>query len=173
MKIIKEFKSTNKQDKYKFVRYKFQKKYNSNHCYIKVISTKNITLMILMLFILIISSFVILRNKYKKLNIKDDKIKEQIFLDKYETNIYEQIKEKLLNNRCSQMWANQREFLNGVIRKFKHKKIVEIGVAEGGGTSIILNAIQDIENSHLYSIDLSDSPNIGKCAKNLFPQFFK
>ena len=94
-------------------------------------------------------------------------------MDKYETNIYEQIKEKLLNNRCSQMWANQREFLNGVIRKFKHKKIVEIGVAEGGGTSIILNAIQDIENSHLYSIDLSDSPNIGKCAKNLFPQFFK
>ena len=92
-------------------------------------------------------------------------------MDKYETNIYEQIREKLLNNRCSQMWANQREFLNGVIRKFKPKKIVEIGVAEGGGTSIILNAIQDIENSHLYSIDLSDSPNIGKCVTNLFPQF--
>ena len=27
------------------------------------------------------------------------------------------------------MWENQREFLNGVIRKFKPKKIVEIAVA--------------------------------------------
>ena len=69
------------------------------------------------------------------------------------------------------MFANQREFLNGVIRKFKPKKIVEIGVYNGGSSCIILNAIQDIENAHLYSIDLSDSPDIGKCVRNLFPQF--
>ena len=171
MEIIKDFKSTNKKGEYKFVRCKLQKKYNCNHCYINEILKTNIKIIILILFIFIIISFEILRNIYKKLNIKDDKIKEHICLDKYETNIYEEIREKLLNNQCSQMWANQREFLNGVIRYFKPKKIVEIGVAEGGGTSIILNAIQDIENSHLYSIDLSDSPNIGKCAKNLFPQF--
>jgi hypothetical protein len=61
--------------------------------------------------------------------------------------------------------------LNGVIRKFKPKKIVEIGVAEGGGSSIILNAIQDIKNAHLFSIDLSNNDNIGKCVKNLFPEF--
>ena len=35
---------------------------------------------------------------------------------------------------------------------------------------MILNAIQDIEDAHLYSIDLSDSPDIGKCVRNLFPQ---
>ena len=69
------------------------------------------------------------------------------------------------------MWANQREFLNGVIRKFRPKKIVEIGVNNGGGSCIILNAIQDIENAHLYSIDLSDGSHIGRCVKKLFPQF--
>ena len=33
------------------------------------------------------------------------------------------------------------------------KKILEFGVASGGSSAIILNAIQNIENSHLYSID--------------------
>ena len=54
------------------------------------------------------------------------------------------------------MWDNQREFLNGVIRKFRPKKIVEIGSSRGGSSIIMLNAIQDIKNSHLYSIDLND-----------------
>ena len=67
------------------------------------------------------------------------------------------------------MWSNQREFLNGVVRRFRPKKIVEIGVAEGCASSIILNAIQDLGDSHLYSIDLSDRNTIGICAKSLFP----
>ena len=66
------------------------------------------------------------------------------------------------------MWDNQREFLNGVVRRFRPKKIVEIGVAEGCGSSIILNAIQDLD-SHLYSIDLNGGKYIGKCVNNLFP----
>ena len=69
------------------------------------------------------------------------------------------------------MWSNQKEFLNGVVRKFRPKKIVEIGVKYGGASCIILNAIQDIENAHLYSIDLSNDSQIGKCVMNLFPQF--
>ena len=44
-------------------------------------------------------------------------------------------------------------FINGMIRKYKPKKILEVGVASGDSTAIILNAIQNIENSHLYSID--------------------
>jgi hypothetical protein len=67
------------------------------------------------------------------------------------------------------MWGNQREFVNGVVRRFRPKKIVEIGVAEGCASSIILNAIQDLNDSHLYSIDLSDRNTIGICAKRLFP----
>ena len=46
------------------------------------------------------------------------------------------------------------KFINGMIRKFKPKKILEVSVAGGGSSAIILNAIQNIENSHLYSIDL-------------------
>ncbi len=45
------------------------------------------------------------------------------------------------------------KFINGMIRKYKPKKILEVGVASGGSSAIILNAIQNIENSHLYSID--------------------
>ena len=69
------------------------------------------------------------------------------------------------------MWDNQREFLNGVVRRFRPKKIVEIGVSKGCSSSIILNAIQDLDDSHLYSIDLSDRNIIGKCVKSLFPNF--
>ena len=49
------------------------------------------------------------------------------------------------------MGGNQREFINGIIRKFKPKKIVEIGVYYGGSSAVILNAIKDIEGAHLYS----------------------
>jgi len=68
------------------------------------------------------------------------------------------------------MWGNQREFLNGVVRKFRPKKIIELGVAEGGSSLIILNAITDIKNSHLYSIDLSTHYLIGSCVKTLAPK---
>ena len=71
------------------------------------------------------------------------------------------------------MWGNQREFLNGIVRKFQPKKILEIGVAEGGSSIIILNAIQNIKNSHLYSIDISDDEKIGFCVKNIFPELLK
>lgn len=53
----------------------------------------------------------------------------------------------------SEMAKNERYFLNGIIRSLKPKKILEVGVANGGGTAIILNAIKDIEGAKLYSID--------------------
>jgi len=48
-------------------------------------------------------------------------------------------------------------FLSGVIQKFKPKKIVEIGVAAGGTSVIILNALKN--NSYkikMWSIDLNE-----------------
>ena len=71
----------------------------------------------------------------------------------YENNILEEILDKI---NSSEMTNLERKFLNGVIRQVKPKKILEIGVAAGGGSSIILNAIKDIENSVLYSIDYSE-----------------
>ena len=101
------------------------------------------------------------------------KIKENeaavLYLDKYETNIYNNIKNKIIGFPCEDMWDNQREFLNGIVRKFKPKKILEIGVSKGCSSSIVLNAIQDFNNSHLYSIDLSDNNIIGSCVTSLFP----
>ena len=52
------------------------------------------------------------------------KKKFQIHFDKFEVYKYNEIKQSLVN--CSQMWANQKEFLNGIIRKFKPEKIVEL-----------------------------------------------
>ena len=71
------------------------------------------------------------------------------------------------------MWANQKEFLNGVVRKFKPKKILELGVANGGSSIVLLNAIDDFENSKLYSIELDEGNYIGDCVKKYFPQFMK
>ena len=120
---------------------------------------------LLVIFNLIVFVFFSLKNSSNDFK----KTKKKIYLDKYEVNIYEKIKEKILSRNCSRMWANQREFLNGVVRKFKPKKIIELGIAEGGSSSIILNAINDIKNSHLYSIDLSSHYLIGSCVNKLVP----
>ncbi|MBQ3654517.1 MAG: class I SAM-dependent methyltransferase [Synergistaceae bacterium] len=75
------------------------------------------------------------------------------------------------------MSKNERYFLNGIIRAMKPKKILEVGVANGGGTSIILNAISDIEGANLYSVDYTeksyrypDKPS-GFLVEEKFPQF--
>lgn len=98
---------------------------------------------------------------------------EKIYFDKYEVYKFNEIKEKLEKSNCSQMWANQKEFLNGIIRKYKPKKILEIGVANGGSSIIILNAINDFRGSKLFSIDLNSGKHIGKCVEDYFPQFTK
>ena len=53
----------------------------------------------------------------------------------------------------SEMGRKHRYFMNGMIRYFKPKKILEVGVSSGGGTALILNAISDIEGAELYSVD--------------------
>ena len=133
----------------------------------------------LKLFFIIISIILILikifKYKSKYGNIQKFKFnsKMNIYFDKYEENIYNNIKSELSNSQCSRMWGNQLSFINGVIRKFRPKKILELGVAEGGSSIIILNAIRNIKNSHLYSIDLSSNEMIGYCVKNVFPQLSK
>ena len=50
----------------------------------------------------------------------------------------------------------EQKFINGIIRKIKPQKILEVGVSAGGSTSIILNAIKDIDGAKLYSIEVLD-----------------
>lgn len=127
-------------------------------------------------FELLLIIFLSLNIKFLYFKEEDYKIYEDSFyLDKYETHIYNNIKEKLLNSNCSYMWDNQREFLNGAIRKFRPKKVLEIGPWTGGSSIIILNALKDITDSKLYSIDLYDKDFIGSCVplhfKELAPKW--
>ena len=135
-----------------------------NNCFYSFIKVVYILLSIF----IIVTLFKNMNQKYQKKENINENIEENFLdLDKYDINIFNNINNKDLN-RCSRMWENQKEFLNGVIRKFKPKKLLELGVAEGGSSIIILNAIKDIEDSHLYSIDLIKDNMIGYCVKNIF-----
>jgi predicted O-methyltransferase YrrM len=68
-------------------------------------------------------------------------------------NILKLIENEIKNT--AQLIPEQQKFLHGLIRTIKPKKIVEIGVARGGSSVLILNAIKDIKGAKLYSIDKS------------------
>ena len=79
--------------------------------------------------------------------------------EEYDNHILNEINNTLdietYGNKISEMTYLERKFLNGIIRQYKPNKILEVGVAAGGGSSIILNAIKDMDNTKLYSIDYS------------------
>ena len=55
----------------------------------------------------------------------------------------------------SEMTFNELGFLCGIIKKVKPRKIVEVGVAEGGTTAVIMNAVSILGLScEIYSVDL-------------------
>lgn len=64
--------------------------------------------------------------------------------------------------------------INGLIRKLKPKNCLEIGVARGGSSILILNAIKDFPDSKLISIDLNtkwrDKEKIGYLVEQKFPE---
>lgn len=111
--------------------------------------------------------------KNKNKNNSDIASNEKIHFEEFDKYKFNEIKQKLNDSKCSQMWATQKEFLNGIVRNFKPKKVVEIGVASGGSSIIILNAIDDLKEAKLYSIDLNPSNYIGFCVNKYFPQFMK
>ena len=144
---------------------------NSNFLYKKLIRSYSVKLNIF----IILCVFAFFTNINKKQITKEiiADFREKIYFDKYEVNKYNEIKAKLLSTNCSQMYNNDREFLNGIIRKFRPHKILEIGVCYGGSSIIMLNAINDFKDSKLYSIDLDSNENVGKCVYKYFPDFVK
>ena len=55
----------------------------------------------------------------------------------------------------TEMLSDEQGFLCGIIKKVKPKKIVEIGVAEGGTTAVIMNAVSILGlTCEVYSVDL-------------------
>lgn len=123
--------------------------------------------------IIFLLSFICFSQKKYKNNDILKASAEKINLDNYEVFKYNEIKEKLLQTNCSQMSKNEREFLNGIIRKFKPQKVLEVGVNLGGSSIIILNAIKDISGAKLYSLDLNDKEFVGGCVNKYFPNLLK
>lgn len=67
-----------------------------------------------------------------------------------------EIKKELSTSHGTEMSDWELTFLCGLIRQYKPKKIVEIGVAAGGTTAVILNCISLLNlNTEVHSIDLS------------------
>lgn len=77
-----------------------------------------------------------------------------------EIELYEkplEIIEKLGDNDGAEMSAWQLGFICGLIKQFKPTKIVEVGVAAGGTTAILLNCISELGlNTEVHSVDLNE-----------------
>jgi predicted O-methyltransferase YrrM len=82
------------------------------------------------------------------------------------------ISEKMKKNAGWRLKLEEAAFINGLIRKHKPKNILEIGVARGGSAVLILNAIKDIPDSRLVSIDLFSNYNISEKIGHLVNEKF-
>jgi len=56
----------------------------------------------------------------------------------------------------SEMCSPEHKFLFGLIRFFKPKNILEIGVSSGAGTRLMLHTIKEMKESTLTSIDIAE-----------------
>jgi predicted O-methyltransferase YrrM len=56
----------------------------------------------------------------------------------------------------TEMCIPENKFLFGLIRYFKPKNILEVGVSSGGGTGLMLSAIKDMKETSLLSIDFAE-----------------
>lgn len=56
--------------------------------------------------------------------------------------------------KYSLMANYERQFLTSLVRQKKPKKILEIGVNAGGSSAVMLNALKDVDDCTLYSIDI-------------------
>lgn len=109
--------------------------------------------------------------------IKSLKTKEKYYNLSFEYHNYERniITKRMKINSGWELNGNETYFINGIIRKIKPKKCLEIGVSRGGSSILILNAIKDINNSFLISLDINNkfyknkSLEVGYKAKN-FPE---
>ena len=92
---------------------------------------------------------------------------------KYERNI---INNNMIKNAHWRLTMNDAYFINGIIRKIRPKNCLEIGVADGGSSILILNAIKDIKGSLLISLDLynhtgsKSNKKIGNRVEKYFPE---
>ena len=139
----------------------------------KIKLMKEFFLLLIFLLIIIIIEFIILyylkTNHYNYYQIEKNNvsnIKEiSKYKRKYDINFNykdydtEVITDKIKRDSGWIISLEEAKFINGIIRKNKLKNCLEIGVAYGGSSILILNSIKDIENSILVSLDLNKEIN--------------
>lgn len=74
--------------------------------------------------------------------------------EKYETEWLDTLPENVV--LYSEMAEAERRFVNGLIRYHRPKRLLELGVAAGAGTCVLLNAIKDDAQATLTSIDCDE-----------------
>ena len=139
---------------------------------------------IYILIIVIIIQFILNINLFYKLrrSSPDDTVIKAITNDSQEK--IEDIDSYLISPLSSlgdniEINTDERKFLNGLVRKYKPKKIVEIGVSAGGTAILMLNAIKDLPETKFYSIDRSEgwyrgeSKKTGWLIKERYPDLMK
>ena len=121
-----------------------------------------------------------LENSTKNINNKDEQLinkKKEIYdipPEQFERHVFLEIKD-VLKKKQNIFGVEELFFINGLIRKYKPKKILEIGVCTGSVSATILNAIKDIKGAILYSCDLETKDytntnfDVGHIVKDYFP----
>ena len=115
----------------------------------------------------------LIEKKYLKFNNEISEFVIDTEFHNYERNL---ITEEMKKKSKWEQGGNEPYFINGIIRKYKPKNCLEVGVSRGGGSIIILNAIKDINGSSLISLDLNEnlysnkSERTGCNVKKFFPE---
>ena len=98
---------------------------------------------------------------------------DNIVPEDFDVHITELIPEEVI--ALSEMHSVERSFINGLVRLVKPTRILEIGVAEGGGTAVLLNAISDMPDATVTSVDIMDffykdpTKKVGFAADMMYP----
>ena len=175
-----------KEKSFPIKKVKIKKDRKENNNYNKLFSTKIIFIFSLsFLSILIIIQFFIIYNLKMNQNKKSYAKENAINNTKYDINFsYEDYDTEIITDKIKKdsKWIlslDEAKFINGLIRKNRLKKCLEIGVARGGSSILILNAIKDLDDSILVSLDLNkelfNSPHklTGYRVNKYFPELTK
>ena len=128
-----------------------------------------------MIFLILFLYIIYLNYFFKKFK----SIKTKIYFNKpenFEREILEKVKNRFMFDKNLIMSFEEYYFVNGLIRLYKPKKILEIGVCYGGMSAAILNSIKDMKDAMLYSCDLekrhykNNKYEVGKFVKLKFPE---
>lgn len=102
---------------------------------------------------------------------------KKFIFEKYEREYVEEILSEI--SEKSEMQDGHKYFLNGLVRKIRPEKVLEVGVSAGGSSAILLNSIKDNPNAKLISVEYSEpyykdsSKKSGFLIDESFPQLKK